>query len=143
MNNIDIYYESIKQVFEQIQNWKEPKSPLRERIVDAILGTAVFLFIVTLIPILPAILVFVGGIFGWNLFTISLKNATLLNFLIMWIVSTGVFLAFMLIMLWVNNKVDAMSPEEASPPQSLSPEQLTFIAIYESYKELKIFLLAT
>ena len=42
-------------------------------------------------------------------------------------------------MIWVNNKVNSMSKTESNPPQSLSPEQLTFIAIYESYKELKIF----
>jgi hypothetical protein len=35
--------------------------------------------------------------------------------------------------------MDSIEKEPAKPPQSLSPEQLTFIAVYESYKELKIF----
>src|SRR5215203_1696415 len=98
MNNIDIYYESIKQVFEQIENWKKPKPPLRERVVDAILGSAIFLFIVTLIPIVPAAFVFIGGIFDLHLFTIHLKGATILNFVIIWVASAAIFLAFMLIM---------------------------------------------
>lgn len=139
MNNIDIYYESIKQVFAQIKSWKKPQPPLLERIVDAVLVTAIFLFIPTVIPIYPAVFIYVGGIFGLSVFSFSLKNATILNFAVIWIASTVIFLALMLIMIWVNDKVDSMSKKESNPPQSLSPEQLTFIAVCESYKELKIF----
>ncbi len=45
----------------------------------------------------------------------------------------------MMLMIWVSGKVASRLQTKSKPPQSLSPEQLTFIAVYESYKELKIF----
>jgi hypothetical protein len=139
MNNIDIYYESIKQVFEQIQRWKPPKQPFWERIVDVFMVVTIILFIITLIPILPGGFFIIGGILDLSVFSIILKDATIINFALFWVASTFLFLVLMLIMIWINEKIDSLSITESTPPQSLSPEQLTFIAVYESYKELKIF----
>jgi hypothetical protein len=57
MQNIDVYYESIKQVFDQILRSRKRKQPLREKITDWLVGVAITAFILSLIPILPVIFV--------------------------------------------------------------------------------------
>jgi hypothetical protein len=139
MNDIDIYYESIKQVFEQINNWEKPKPPLLERIVDGILTFAVVLFITSLIPIIPILCVIIGGYLDLSLFTITFKNASIIDLIKIWGGLVVITLLFMALWIWINAKVDSIGKDPVRPPQILSPEQLTFIAVYESYKELKIF----
>ena len=139
MNNIDIYYESIKQVYEQIKKWQRPKPPLGERVVDSVLIFAIVIFIASLIPVIPILYVIIGGKLNLSLYTISLSNASIIDFVKVWVGIALITLIFMVLMILINNKVDAIEKEPVKPPQSLSPEQLTFIAVYESYKELKIF----
>lgn len=138
MNNIDIYYESIKQVFEQITNWKAPKPPLRERVVDVVLVFAIGLFVLSVIPIVPILYVLIGSYLDWSLFSIHLSSANVGDFGKIWLGAALGTLPFAILMNWVNDKVDSAS-ELIKPPHSLSPEQLTFISVYKSYKELKIF----
>lgn len=139
MQDIDIYYESIKQVYNQILRSQERKQPLREKIVDWLVGTSAVTFILSLIPILPVVLVFIGSHFGFNIGPLSLKQASIGKFVIVWVSSAIGTVAVLALMLWVNSKVDSLAKESANPPQTLSPEQLTFIAIYEAYKELKVY----
>ena len=139
MQNIDIYYESIKRVYEQIANWPERKQPLYEKLVDGILGIVGVIFALSVIPIFPAIVVVVGRQLNLTIGPIRLAGATVGTFLIVWGVAFIGGLLFLILMLWINDKVDSLAEKPVGPPQSLSPEQLTFIAIYEAYKELKIF----
>ena len=139
MQNIDLYYESLKQVYNQIEIWPEHKPSFRERFVDWLVGISGVLFALSLIPIFPAILVFVGSQTGLVIGPIDLSVATFGRFILVWIVTTVVTGAIFGLMLWINSKVDSSVEEPKRPPQTLSPEQLTFVAVYESYKELKIF----
>lgn len=139
MQNIDLYYESLKQVYDQIESWPEHKPSFRERFTDWLVGISGVLFVLSLIPIFPAILVFVGSQTGLVIGPIDLRVATFGRFILVWIVTTVVTGAIFGLMLWINSRVDSAAEEPKRPPQTLSPEQLTFVAIYESYKELKIF----
>jgi hypothetical protein len=138
MQNIDLYYESLKQVYDQIEDWPKHKPSFGERLVDWLVGISGVLFFLSLIPIFPAILVFVGGQTGLVIGHIDLGVTTLGRFIVVWIVSTAATGIVFGLMLWINGKVDS-AVESRKPPQTLSPEQLTFVAVYESYKELKIF----
>lgn len=138
MQNIDLYYESLKQVYDQIESW-EHKPSLRERFVDWLVGISGVLFVLSLIPILPAILVFVGSQISLVIGPIDLSVATFGRFILVWILTTVVTGGIFGLMLWINNKVDSAVEKPKRPPQTLSPEQLAFVAVYESYKELKIF----
>jgi hypothetical protein len=143
MQNIDLYYESLKQVYDQIESWPEHKPSFRERFVDWLVGISGVLFVLSLIPIFPAILVFVGSQTGLVIGPVDLSVATFGQFILVWIVAavaTGAILGLMTwIEAWIDNKVDSAVEESKRPPQTLSPEQLTFVAVYESYKELKTF----
>jgi hypothetical protein len=139
MQNIDLYYESLKQVYDQIEGWPEHKPSFRERFVDWLVGITAVLFALSLIPILPALLIFVGGQTSLVIGTINLSVATFGQFILVWVVATVATGAILGLMLWINNKVDSAVDEPKGPPQTLSPEQSTFVAVYESYKELKIF----
>jgi len=138
MQNIDLYYESLKQVYDQIESW-EHKPSLRERFVDWLVGISGVLFVLSLIPIFPAILVFVGSQTGLVIGPIDLSVATFGQFILVWIITTVVTGPIFGLMVWIDNKVDSAVEESKRPPQTLSPEQLTFVAVYESYNELKTF----
>ena len=139
MQNIDVYYESLKQVYDVIESWPEHEPSFRERFVDWLVGIAGVLFGLSALPILPGILVFVGRQRGLVIGPIDLGAATPGIFILVWIVSAAVTGASLALMLWINTKVDSAVEEPKRPPQTLSPEQLTFVAAYESYKELRIF----
>jgi hypothetical protein len=139
MQNIDIYYESIRQVYEQILKWPERKQPLHEKIIDGIVGIVGFLFALSTIPIIPAIFVVIGSQVGLSWGAITMTGATLGTFLIVWGMAFVVGLLLFVLVLWVNSKIDSHAEKPIGPPQTLSPEQLTFIAIYKAYKELKVF----
>ncbi|NQE06618.1 hypothetical protein C5S32_12180 [ANME-1 cluster archaeon GoMg1] len=138
MQNIDLYYESLKQVYDQIESWEHNPS-LRERFVDWLVGISGVLFVLSLIPIFPAILVFVGSQTGLVIGPINLSVATFGQFILVWIITTVVTGPILGLMVWIDNKVDSAVEESKRPPQTLSPEQLTFVAVYESYNELKTF----
>lgn len=139
MQNIDIYYESLQQVYDQIESWPEHKPSFRERFVDWLVGISGVLFALSLIPIFPVILVLVGSQTGLVIGPIDLSVASFGQFILVWIVTTAVTGAIFGLMLWINSRVDSAVEKPKRPPQTLSPEQLTFVAVYESYKELKIF----
>jgi hypothetical protein len=139
MQNIDIYYASLKQVYDQIVNWPENRTPLYEKIIDGVMGVFGVILVLSVIPVLPAILVGIGSKNEWIIGPLSLSDAKLVTFLIAWsIIFVGSLLIFILIF-WINNRVDSLRKEVVGPPQSLSPEQLTFIAFYEAFKELKVY----
>ncbi|MBI5029187.1 MAG: hypothetical protein HZB51_01570 [Chloroflexi bacterium] len=139
MQNIDIYYESIRQVYEQIMKWPRRKQPIQEKIIDLILSVVGGLFTLSVIPILPVLLVVFGSRLGGSLGTFTLVGAGIKTFLVVWGVMFAGGLLLFVLLLWFNDKVDSRAEKPTGPPQTLSPEQLTFIAIYESWKELKIY----
>jgi hypothetical protein len=139
MHDIDIYYESIRQVYSQIMDSRKRKTPLRERVVDWLLGLSVIVFLLSLIPILPTIAVFVGSQLGLTWGWLSLKSASIGELVVVWITSAIVSALVLALVAWINSKVDALGEKQATPQQTLSPEQLTFIATYEAFKDLKVY----
>lgn len=139
MQNIDVYYESLKRVYDQIESWPEHTPSFRERFVDWLVGISGVLFALSLLPIVPAILIFVGVQRSLVIGPIDLSLATPRGFILVWIVAAVVTAANLTLTLWINSKVDSAVEEPKGPPQTLSPEQLTFVAVYESYKELRVF----
>lgn len=144
MENIEIYFESIKQVYNQILEWEKEREnrpePVRQKITTLLIGTFLVFFLLSLIPIIPIGFVFIGGKFAWNIGSFDLSQATILTYCLAWLLSTiGSFILFMLA-LWMDNKINpTLDKEKDKAPQTLSAEQLTFIFIYQAYKELKIF----
>ena len=143
MENIEIYYDSIKEVYDQISKWENRPEPVRQKTTNFIIGFAGFIFTATLIPIIPSVFVFVGSQFGWSFGTISLHEATIWTYAIAWLIGTiGTFL-ILLGAFWLDNKINpAKEIEKRKAPQSLSAEQLTFIFVFGAYKELKIFFIS-
>jgi hypothetical protein len=139
MNNIDIYYESLRQVYDQILSWEEPKPRLRERIIDWLVGITGVAFALSVIPILPAILMLLRGHLPIVIGPLDTTQGTFGAFALTWIASVIISALLFFPMLWVNDKVDASAEKPDGPPQTLSPEQLTFISVYEAYKELKVY----
>jgi hypothetical protein len=144
MQNIDIYYESLKQVYDQIRQWRElRKTPLGEKIVSTLWSITLVIFLASLVPLLPALLTFLASKAGLILGPINLSQATLGNFLIVWVAVAALTAAVFFLLDRIQDKPFWASVEDRTgPPQTLSPEQLTFIAVYESYKELKIFFIS-
>jgi hypothetical protein len=139
MQNIELYYESLKEVYDRIQSWSERKPSFRERLNGWIVSITVVLLILSVVPIFPALIVFIGGQTGLVIGPIDLSIATFERFMTVWFVAvvvTGIILG---LVLQTENKVDAAVEKRKKPPETLSPDQLTFLATYESYKELKIY----
>lgn len=139
MQNIDIYYESLKQVYDQMVQWKAPKPPLRARMADWLTGFLVVCLLLSIVPVLPAIVLYLGSQFDWVVWLLDLTEATFEKFTLVWILLVVITLVTSLFVGWMLSKFVSSVTTPTGPPQSLSPEQLTFIAVYEAYKELKIF----
>ncbi len=138
MQKIDLYYQSLRQVYDQIESWRKHMPSFLKRIANLFLGISKVFFVLSLIPVLPAILVFVGSQTGLVVGPLDLSVATYGGFILVWIISglvTGIVLGSMVL---INGKTDsALDP--GKPPQTLSPDQLAFVAVYESYKELDMY----
>jgi hypothetical protein len=138
MTNIDIYYESLKQVYNQILEWRKRPEPFRDRLSSWLIGIAAVVFFLSLIPILPTIFVFVGSRMGWTIGSFNLSQATILTYGLAWLIAGVGTLVILIVAIPVSGKLST-SIKDKKPPQTLSPEQMTFIAVYEAYKELKIY----
>lgn len=145
MQNIDIYYESLKQVNDQIMQWKErqeeKKPNLANRLVNALWATTLTIFIISVVPILPALLAYFASKLGFVLSSLDLSQPTLQNFLKVWIILAALSGLLFFLVDKLNDVLEKnkRTKIEEKPPQSLSPEQYTFITIYQAYKELKVF----
>jgi hypothetical protein len=144
MENIEIYFESIKQVYNQILEWKKEREnrpePLRQKITNFLSVSLLILFILSLLPIIPSLFVFLGSRFSWVIFNFHLNQATIWTYVLAWLISSVSMLMLFLYSLWLDSSINPpVSKEKLKPPQTLSSEQLTFIFAYQACKELKIF----
>src|SRR5258706_5208582 len=114
-----------------------PPQPVRQRIVGWIVGVAVVFLLLSIVPLLPVALVFLARRFGWTLGRLHLSDATLGKFLLVWLFTVIISALGLALFSWIDNRTQSETPK--GPPQTVSPDQLTFIAAYEAYKELKIF----
>lgn len=139
MQDINVYYQSLKQVYDRILHRSIEKTPVRERIADWVVGISVVMLVFSIIPVLPSLVLYVGERFRLSLGPISLVQFTLGAFLLTWLAITATSALLLGAALWINSKVDSSIKKQVKPSQSLSPQQLTFIAAYEAYTELKVY----
>lgn len=140
MKNIELYYESIKQVYKRIQEWENRPEPIGKRLTNFLLGFSIVLFLLSLIPIIPSILIYSGSQLGWKIFSYNLSQSSIWTYALGWLIFTVLTLPIIPISIGLQNKFDREDEDiDKKAPQSLSSEQLAFIFAYESYKELKIF----
>lgn len=143
MQDIEIYYESIRQVYKEITEWEKRPPQFSQKLIEFILGVIVSSFALSLIPILPSVIVFAGSRFDWHIGTFSFSQSTIETYALAWLISTAGSFLLLLGFSWVNNRIiQARNVKKEGAPQTLSSEQLTFIFIYGAYKELKIFFIS-
>ncbi len=75
MDNIELYYESIKQVYERILEWRNKPEPLSIRVIKVINGISIVLLMGSIIPVFPSILIFIGSRFNWVIFSYKLNES--------------------------------------------------------------------
>jgi hypothetical protein len=144
MENIEIYFESIRQVYNQILDWEKERinrtEPFKQKVTNFLVISSLFIFILSLIPIIPSLFVFTGSRFSWTVLGFHLNQATILTYALAWLISAFFTLLLLFLNIWVDSNINPISnKEKEKAPQSLSSEQLTFILVYQAYKELKIF----
>jgi hypothetical protein len=144
MENIEIYFESIKQVYNQILDWEKERinrpEPFKQRATNFFMISSVIIFILSLIPIIPSLFIFIGSRLSWTVLGFNLSKATIWTYALAWLISVLVTLLFLFLNIWMESKINPPSnKEKEKAPQTLSSEQLTFIFVYQAYKELKIF----
>ena len=83
-DEIKTYYESIRQIYDDIRSWKPPKAPWYERIADGFLIFFVFIFALSLIPILPVAFLTASSYLQIHIVGFQLYPATVSLFLIFW-----------------------------------------------------------
>lgn len=144
MENIEIYFESIRQVYNQILEWRKEREnrpePLWRRVVDFFTNISLGIFVLSLIPIIPGLVVFLGSRFNWVIFNFQLNQANIWTYVLAWLISIAVSVFFIILSFGLDTSTKPTSNQDnLNPPQTLSSEQLTFIFVYQAYKELKIF----
>lgn len=140
MQNIDIYYESLRQVYDEMADWEPAPEPLYTRIFGTVVPIIGVFLILSIVPIIPLGLTYLGTRYKWTLGPINL-SFSFSKFALLWIEAVMVGLVLLAPAVWIHNKLtDRVSSKRIRRPrQTLSADQITFINAYESYKELKIF----
>lgn len=140
MENIEIYYESIKQVYNEITKWENSPKPFRQRLTNFLIGFTGVIFGLSIIPILPSVLVYIGTQFGWIIGGFNLGQSTIWTYALAWLIFTVGSIFLFIGMFWLDDKINPFEAiEKRKAPQTLSAEQLTFIFVYGAFKELRIF----
>src|SRR5260370_17330948 len=91
MQDIDLYYESLKEVYDQILSWEQPKPKrsLVKRILIGLLVVSVVLLIGSIIPVLPLLFLYTAARKSLIILSFDLRVATIGHFPIILII--GVF----------------------------------------------------
>lgn len=137
MEDIDLYYDSLKQVFEEMSAWRKPKPPFIKRFLTTCAGIFGVFLALSIIPIIPAILVYIGWPLSLFFARLNLTWGPFSRFILVWPTAVVIALIFVAVFASLANKVHYS--ERPEPPQTLSPEQITFLSAYEAYRELKIY----
>ena len=136
MEDIDLYYESLNEVHNQIVEWRSEKPSLRSRLHENCRDINVGFLVLSVIPIIPIILFSAMRFFDISIWMFDFSEFTLGRFIGLWVGVSLFFLVFIPI-------IDLAKPKDEEkpkgPPQRLSEDQITFIALYGAYKELKIY----
>ncbi|MCH7610561.1 MAG: hypothetical protein J4N76_01340 [Chloroflexi bacterium] len=139
MDKIDDHYKSLKRVYDSLEAWADRKPLLRQRILDGILTVAIVFFIVTVVPIMPILLMLFSNTIPLIIGPIDTTTGLIGSFGLIWLSLGLISAAVMLPLIWVNDKVDTRLAKLGKPPERLSPEQITFVKLYEAYDELRLF----
>ncbi len=135
MNNIELYYESLNQVYKRILEKVSSNDPLLVKISNYFLGFSIIIFIISLVPILPSVLVFLGSKYNWVLFSYELNQSSIWTYAIAWISFTLLTIPLIPISISLQTKAENRTrKKEKESTQSLSSDQIAFIHAYEAYK---------
>ena len=88
MQNIEIYYQSIKLVYDEIVGWEKRPKPFRQKFANSLIGVAATMFGLSLIPIIPSIFVFVGSQLRWHVADFDLSQSTIGTYALAWLIGT-------------------------------------------------------
>ena len=100
-------------------------------------GIAGVLLALSVIPILPAVLVYLGWPVDYLFVSLNLTLGMFGRFLLTWPVCVVITAILLALFIRIQPEEDPRVAQE--PPQSLSPEQLAFVCAYEAYRELKVY----
>jgi hypothetical protein len=143
MENVDIYYESLREIYDEMGEWRPPREPEGNTLLKWTIGLLVFFLLSSIIPVTPLALIYLAGRFHWTIRGYGL-TFSIGNFALVWV--TLVLISTLLLMptVWLQNRIKnrEKKKQKQKPAQSLSAEQITFICAYEAYKELKIFFIS-
>ena len=66
MENVDIYYESLREIYDEMVEWKPPGEPKGNRVLNWIVGFLVVFLLSSIIPVTPLALVYLASRFHWT-----------------------------------------------------------------------------
>jgi hypothetical protein len=142
MENVGIYFESIKQVYDQILDWENKRinrpEPFIKKLADFFIIFSISIFLLSIIPIIPSLFVFMGSRLSLIVLGFTLSQATIQTYASAWGMSLIVTFPLIFLSIWLDGIIKPKSKKEKAP-QTLSSEQIAFIFVYQAYKELKIF----
>lgn len=137
--DLEIYYQSLKRVFDDLEEWEEPSPRLFQRVVDWLLGAAAVFLMLSVVPVIPVFLMLLGDVTSLRVGSINTSDGSFNSFGNLWIGLIFLSGLILLPLIWINNRIDKRFQQPVRPPQSLSEDQITFVRIYQAYKELKVY----
>jgi hypothetical protein len=140
--DLDIYYESLKRVYDELEQWKKPGPRPIQRVTDWLLGGALVLTGLSVIPVIPAILMFSARTIPIRLGPVDTTSGSFNSFSNLWLALFITTIPLALLFNWINDRIDHRYAASDRPPHRLSADQITFVRIYQSYKELKVHLVS-
>jgi hypothetical protein len=66
MENVDIYYESLREIYDEMVEWRPPGEPKGNRVLKWIVGFLVVFLLSSIIPVTPLALVYFASRFPWT-----------------------------------------------------------------------------
>lgn len=140
MEEIEQYFIDIKSVYDNITSWKKPKKKIHQRCVSILMIFGFVFLIFSILPIVPLGLfglIYVGNIEQLHVLNPFRFEVSAKTFFELWGICVVAAFPFAYCCTKLDDKVNV--PSKAKPEYSVSAEQLSFIAVYYSYKEVKAY----
>jgi hypothetical protein len=139
MQDIDLYYESIYQVYLKIKEGRQTKTSIWETILSGILAVSGFCLFLSVVPIIPFAITFVLDYYDYTIGSFSFAQPGLREISVIWVSSFVITVIIFFASFFVMSKIDSLPASETKPTYSLSSEQYAFLDLYEAYKELRVY----
>ncbi|TLN12114.1 hypothetical protein FDZ71_08930 [bacterium] len=141
MSDIDIYYKSIRRLYddEAKQLDAEATARAKPRASEWAQNASIGLVVLCVIPVVPFALL-------WALvkLSVSVRSVPLAftpwSFLLFWVLCLGVSALLLAFVSWIDGRLDRDNRDSVAKRKfSLSAEQQSFLFAYEAYEELRTF----